>query len=448
MKNHLLRNVAIYFFILLIIGLFIRDISGQPGLFSSIVDLMNAGSLGDPRTFAKTANEIYLNGGWFNEGNRWVIHLWPPGFILLQASVLKLFGGETAPILLVLIVLSSLAFAFALALIRDYLARLVDSKLAWIFTSALLIFPMVRLFMLEPMGITLGETFSISFFLIALVLILRAIDKKLLSNAIYAGIFFGLSAYFRSQFELLVLTFSIFAIPLIGWLGLTWYKQKDKNQAFGQLFTIKAILAMLIAAHLLMLPWRIYHWVEIRRFSWVQTSGYIALNSLASTDVLMKHNAYFVIAGAGNLACRLEPTNCDKTDTSLFYKTFFQHTWQWYKIRIPVIFHDWFAKLPEFEYTDHVAISFDLFYNFVFLLTSIGIIPLLIMLRALPIFPVLIWINCSFYSAFVMIFTFAQLEARYFYLVKIYGFIMFVILFCLYLCCNATKKLRNNLKFN
>jgi hypothetical protein len=40
----------------------------------------------------------------------------------------------------------------------------------------------------------------------------------------------------------------------------------------------------------------------------------------------------------------------------------------------------------------------------------------------------MLWANVSFFGGFFVIFSLVQFEARYFYLVKLYGFIMFLML--------------------
>lgn len=435
MKNAWLRRLryfCIYFLILLTIGLIVRDIDGQPGLLFSILDVANRGSpFGDPRTFAQAAYDIYQHG-WLTTNYIWTIHLWPPGFMLLEGYSLKLFGSN-AQIVLVLVILSAAFLAFVLTLLREHLLPILGNIWASVLPLLLLCFPVARVFLLEPAGIIFGETFAISCFLLMILFTLRAIDKKLLSNAIYAGVFFALSSYFRSQFELLVLMFSTLALPLIIWQGIAWFKQKDKSKCITKLFIIKTVVILLIVTHLLMLPWRIYHWVEIKRFSWVQTTEYIELNALASDKALLAHNGSFIIDGAGNLACKVEPTYCDKTDTSLFYKAFFHHIGEWYKIRASVTGHFWYSPLFK-GLKDFNAVQLsDFIYNSILLLAILGIVPLLILLRKLPIWPVLLWTNFSFFSTFFVIFSLVQIEPRYFYLIKIYGVFMFIVLLSYYL---------------
>lgn len=432
LKKKILYNVGIYFIIFLIIGLFVRDTSSHLNIFSTISNLMNQATMSDSRSFAQAANDIYLNG-WITQNYVWIIHLWPPGFILLQVAILKLFGGSSAYILLILIILNAFLFAISLALLNDYLIPLIGKISAFILPLAILLFPIVRIFMFEPNGILLGESFSISFFLLTIILILRGIKNKSLSNAIYAGFFLGLSCYFRSQFELLVLSLTFFALLIIAWQIISYSKSKDKNRDINKIWIIKTITITMIVTHLLMLPWRIHNFIDYKGISWVQTNYYVALQSLSTTEYLNKHSAHFVAAGAGNIPCILVPKYCGKTDTSLLYKAFVHNIWQWYKIKIPIIARYWFSLKSNFTYIDLFVFSSDLIFNLIFLLLTLSIFPLLFVVRKFSNWPILLWINISFYSAFFVIFTFVHLEARYLYFPKIYGFFMFIILLSHYI---------------
>ena len=67
----------------------------------------------------------------------------------------------------------------------------------------------------------------------------------------------------------------------------------------------------------------------------------------------------------------------------------------------------------------------------VFLLCTLGVPVLLILVRADKAWPILFWLNTSFYCAFFMIFMLVHLEVRYFYLVKMYSFSMCLLLLAL-----------------
>jgi hypothetical protein len=435
MKIIFWRNFIVYFIFTLTIAFFVGDTDGQLKLSSTILDIVNQSLVADSHNFAQTAIEVFKNG-WFTESNMWVIHLWPPGFILLETAILKLFGGLSTPIIIILIILSSLSFAFALSMICDYISPLIGNLLGFIVPLIFFIFPFIRFFMLEPSGIIFGETLAISFFIISIILILQAVKEQKLNKAIYSGILFALSAYFRSQFELLVLSFSILSIPLFIYQLLIWKKNKSSNGSVSQLFTIKAVILMLLVTHLLMLPWRIYHQIEGKNFAWVQTSKLVVINSLASSKSLLKHNGNWIIAGGGNLACQLEPTYCDKTEKSLFYKAFAYNIVRWYELKAKKIKDFWYMPLVQTQHSNQINFVpnlFDFVSNTFFLILLISIFPLIIKLRKFPNSKMFLWIATSFFGTYFVIFTFVQFETRYFFLPKIFTLLFFIILLCNYI---------------
>ena len=111
--KHKLSLGFIYFLILLAILLFVRDIQIEYNnlLFLTPNELLKNAPQGiDPAAFMRTALEI-ARDGWITASNQWVFNLWPPGFVLLEALIIKLFGVD-APIILILQVLTSILFSF------------------------------------------------------------------------------------------------------------------------------------------------------------------------------------------------------------------------------------------------------------------------------------------------------------------------------------------------
>ena len=160
---------------LLALGLIFRDGEPQPSVFANI-DRIVVVHLRDPGFFAIGAKDIY-NFGWFTDDNKWLIHLWPPGFMLLEGWILKLFGLQ-APIVFILQFTSSLVAAAMMLFQRKLLIPLVEPSVASILPFVIFIFPVVREFMIEPIGVVFGETYSVSFFILGITLILLSLQTQ------------------------------------------------------------------------------------------------------------------------------------------------------------------------------------------------------------------------------------------------------------------------------
>lgn len=424
---------VIYFLILLGIALWVRDIPNQPDSFTmTFQQLIKTSLMGDPASFAKAAIDIAENG-WISSGNDWIFNLWPPGFILLEAAILKTFGTNVQGILVLQILAASL-FAVVLTQLYTLLKRTIHAKLAASLPLLIFAFPVSRVFLLEPTGITLGESFSVGFFLLFALLVIRSIIDKSIRYAVYAGLFLALSAYFRSQFEIIVMIFTVWWVVLAVLSLMTWLKRLIDLESLR--FSSKMIVTTLLVTHALMLPWRAYHWVNQDHPAWVFTSTLTFESSVMTTEFLESVGGGWIVSGGGNLTCKIDPTTCgDKTRAKeSFFKTFASHPVEWYQLKSKVIGRYWFSSTKNWTAIRAQPTFMDDIGNALLLLAVIATVALLFTrkVRSHVSWPVLIWLNASLLSAYMIIFTFAHFEVRYFYFPKIAGITMLIVVFAHY----------------
>ena len=205
-KNETFWLGAAYFAILLSIAFCVRDIPNQPDVFNTTLQHISTGAirgLDDPASFATAAIHL-AKAGRISAADEWYFNLWPPGFMFMEAMIITVFGQE-APIILVLQILAVVLFSIVLLLLYQTLNLYSKYKIVAILLP-LLIFalPVSRVFLLQPIGITLGESFAIGSFLLFILLALRSIECFSFRYAIFSGLFLALSAYFRSQFEFIL----------------------------------------------------------------------------------------------------------------------------------------------------------------------------------------------------------------------------------------------------
>ncbi|WP_321948498.1 hypothetical protein [Paraburkholderia sp. J10-1] len=429
-KTESLAYFVIAFILLLVIGLTVRDGGGQPHFLADINHVLDGThDMSDPGSFALGAKDIYLHG-WFTAVNMWLIHLWPPGFMLLEGAILKVFGPET-PVVLILQILASACLAAMMLLQRMLLKPMIGALPASILPLSILLLPVARQFLLEPLGVVLGETFSVSLFISSVTLVVLALQRRQVRWAIVGGICLALAAYFRSQFELLVLAYTALAIPLAAWLVIGLRGTRSDAQRTARRFMLRAVIAFVITAQLLMLPWRIHNKIDAGSFRWVQTMDVVASNSLSTNQYLLEKNGGFVIEGGGDLSCKFEPSYCGKTDTHFFFSAFVRHFPEWEKVKISLAPKYWFSSLKNTGILRFPATKLDIVWNAILLIFTVAIVPLQIAIRRHSWSPLLLWINLSFFSPFFVVFSLVAFEARYFYLVKIFGFSMCMLLACL-----------------
>lgn len=419
-----------YFICLLLIGAFVRDTASQPSLFVTIHEFLKLPlGLGDPLSFAAGALDIYKYN-WPTPGSYWLIHLWPPGFMLLEGWILKVFG-ENAPFIAVLLVLSSLMCAVMLSVFRHVLLAFVPATVATLLPLLPFCFPVTRQFLLEPMGLVLGETFSVSFFVTGVLLLWLAATERKLKTAIFAGLLVALSAYFRSQYEIIVVLMTACALPLALWAFLALRRKAAKPEARAQILaSVKAIAVMLVAAHVFMAPWRIHNKIEANSSSWVQTQD-LTYKYLVTTDAeLLAEGGYFVQHGGGNLACVLDPSVCGKPEKALILGVFLRHMGEWLRIKIALLPEYWFARLSEWGVPNVAAGLGDNVANGLALLCLLAIAPLLYLGRRAPGSEVLTWLFSSVFMFFFLIVVLIHYEIRYFYIFKVFAIVTAVVLGC------------------
>lgn len=450
-KNNTFWVGIAYFLILLSIAFWVRDIPNQLNSFDTIQQIIKLSHYGDPISFATAAIDIAENG-WVSSANEWVLNLWPPGFILLEALILKVMGANT-PMIFVLQILAAGLFSIVLVLLYNQLKTSVHCGLAIVLPLFIFAFPVARIFLLQPTGISLGESFAIGFFLLSVLLAFRSVSLNAIRCAVYAGIFLALSAYFRSQFELILLALTGWGVLLIILIQFTRLRNLIEPSAVK--FTVKTIAITLLVAHVATAPWRIYHMVhphynaEIQKYegslAWVYTSQLVYENSVKTSERLNKNSGSFLVVGGGNLVCRIDPTTCDDTANAkrLFYKTIMAHPVEWYLLKSEIIGKFWFSSNP---YSKNKLTIVDIVTNGLFLIALIILVVLLLTrkVRSHGSWVLLVWFNTTLFSAYMLIFTLVHFYTTYFYFPKIAGIFMVIIVASLY--CRPMHEINNTNK--
>ncbi|WP_415062045.1 hypothetical protein [Bdellovibrio sp.] len=405
-------------------ALFVHDINEQPNAFTTTLSqIPTAVGIHDPGSFATAALDIYENG-WISPNNAWILNLWPPGFILLEVSIVKIFGINT-PIILILQIIASLLFSWVLALLYKFFSVQTKSYVAFGVPLLIFAFPVSRVFLLQPIGLVLGESFSIGFFLLTLLYSIKSVEKKSVWYSVWAGVFLALSAYFRSQFELILM-------GITGWallMGLYLYIKKTSQtlRTAG-----KSIMISIVVAHTATIPWRLYHWKYQGSPLWTQTSGVTFENSVLSPEELEKKSGSLVVTGGGNLVCRINPTVCNDRENArhLFFKTFFENPSKWYAIKLSLIGKFWYTSVGGFWKTPNEVPSMsDLFINSSFLSMLLALPAMLVTrrVRSHPSWLPLTLLTIALFSTYILIFTVQQFESRYFFFPKIVITFIFLI---------------------
>ena len=162
-------------------------------------------------------------------------------------------------------------------------------------------------------------------------------------------------------------------------------------------------------------------------------------------DALNAAAGGFVIAGGGNLICRLDPSSCSDFEhaKSNFVRTIFAHPLEWYSIKFGLFGRYWFNASNEWTTVSGNPSVFDVIANASFLIA--GAISLLLLatkrLRSDPTWGLAIWLTTSLLGSYFLMFTVQQFETRYLYFPKIICLFALIVTAAVFW---GSKKLRND----
>lgn len=432
-----------YFLITVFFGLFINDFHWPIKLSSTPSDILLLSNYSDPKSFLAAALDISRFNGLTAE-SFYVFNLWPPGFVITESIIIRLLGESTLILFWILIVIAILNGMLSLKIVELNIFYLSEKK-AIILPFLLFIFPAYRVFVTQSVGLAFGECFSILFFCLFIITIISCNEKENY-KIILSGILLALSAYYRSQFEVIVIGLTLTGI--IFWLfSLLLAKRSNDVNHFKN--ASKVLIKVIIVANIAMLPWRIYHFISMDTFAWTLTPTHIEMvNSVESHDSLRSKGASWLVEGGGNLTCRIDPLTCGKSENAreLFISTFLNHPLEWIAIKFSLFPKYWFSSIQDLATPTTKIGFFDTLFNVIYLLGFlILVLEFIYFSLNISIFSIFFgWILSSVTISYLAIFTMAHYEARYMIFPKI--FIIFMLICSIpRLIFIASKKFNSNI---
>ncbi|WP_446810832.1 hypothetical protein ACH50O_04445 [Methylomonas sp. 2BW1-5-20] len=406
---------ACYFLALLVIAVF-QTITSLDVWGHSLLEAARETHYGDPNSFASAAMDV-SSQGWVTQNTSWIFNLWPPGFVLLEALLLTLFGSN-APMPLLLLVISAGLFA---AIMMEMRRILVSSfgQWAWLIPLLIFCFAEARVFLISPLGLMFGEWLSIACFFWAVLLLVRTTLKA----AILAGMFFAFAAYARSQFEffLNVMLFVSIALAIVSSL-----RKKQGVDNWSQ--ASRLLLIALLVAQLFMLPWRIYHLNQGHDLRWVYTGPLIIEASLSTDIALQEKGGGFLAQGGINMACHIAPEHCGETSSSVYWRIFLGHPYEWIKGKVKLLPRYWFAPTTSLTVPNAQPDLVDVLLKGALLVCFVGMLWSLWRVRDTNGAPAWLGVSLGLVAAHCVIIAFSHFEVRYFFFIKMYSLFSFTLL--------------------
>ncbi len=275
-------------------------LSDSPELLSTTFGYSDAGS------YLKAALEL-KQIDMLSQNQLWVINLWPPGMVVLDAVILKLFGGSFAFVyaLLISFLWTVLGGVFALE-VKKYFGT-VTAYLSLFFL--VLSTPLQGWILGE--GLFYAEGISVWAFLFGLVFLIRGthgvLKTEVVANGVLAGTFLAISAYFRSAFSSLEL--SLLLLFLI--FGAFHQVAKRRSQGTGSTSKTANGTILLFATwgsmFALMEPWLQFTTHFVRG---VRVWSVVGANFFRSVWVDRPSSPDFLSAGGIGWGCQIDPNFC------------------------------------------------------------------------------------------------------------------------------------------
>jgi hypothetical protein len=300
-----------FVFVLTFVSIFSWGIANQnlgADLFNSAKELSDIFGYGDNGSFLKAAIELQELGGLTNE-KPWVINIWPPGMVWLNALLIQVFGSYFA-----------LAYASLLAItwasLISYVALKVLNKFglfsAFAFSALLLASSPLQVWIFG-FGFFYSEGFSTAAFIWGLILLIESSQTQnrvhIVSLGVLSGSMLAIAAYFRASYS--ILETGLFVFALLTGIALIL------GNAVKGLFRLKRLFAPVflsttsawVSMFLLMEPWLRFVESSIRfQRSWSVVSGNFFRGAWSERSLLPA----FLSDGGGGWACILEPDFCSE----------------------------------------------------------------------------------------------------------------------------------------
>lgn len=360
----MLRSIgvwSIYFAILLIVAL--PDGLRTPiDVFGVIVTPLTTNAmmaeqfaLFDAGSYARGGREI-VEFGWLREPSYEI--LWPPGFFVLHASLLKLVG-PSGPALLGLLITTAATWALVFTWLHGLARKTLSPIISLLIPLSLLGFPFFREYLLRD-GVVFNESLSTALWLLALLVLLKAANQPGWLLPAIAGMLFAVAAYIRAQIDLVMIGMSaIFVAAAFGYLIAERYSIWFSGSRYpGLKREITVLFVSLVVFHALTIPYRVYK-LRTHQSVMFSTAHYYWQYQWMEPGDFTPVQA-FILRGGGAAACHVEPKVCAKFrqerntpgDLSRRYKdyqraaisAFLRNPREWLVYRIEHLPPYWFSR--------------------------------------------------------------------------------------------------------
>jgi hypothetical protein len=307
---------AFLFYFVLFLGIALEGPDGRGyfrySLGATAEELTKIFGYGDAGSYALGARSVFQNGGWFGPEANWIITLWPPGLPFIEGTFMRLFG-ENVRLALCLAVLSCVMWATTFACCAVFLRKYASLTAALLSPLLLLATGLFRDFFLRNAHVY-SEALSTSGWMLSMVLLALACQRRRVSLAVLSGLALALSAYVRGIFSFLAVILVAHA-ALVTVVMFVRQRPRGLKGAWGLLrgSPVAYLLVSALAFQAFTVPYRIYNYKRLDSFGWI----FIAHSwsqQWQKPEKLIATGGGWLAAGGSGMACKVDPVQCDEIE--------------------------------------------------------------------------------------------------------------------------------------
>lgn len=281
---------------------------GRVTLEMPVDRLLEVFGFSDPGSSLQAAQNLIANGTSTPEWE-WVLNLWPPGMVWLDAAILYA---------------SPLPFGVSIALVSSLVWSLTFAVLAWPFvrtTKGAIITVVVELAVLATSPFQswmfdewpfYADGFAVASFLLGVGILVNRVRRPgdrlvWVRDGIFAGIAFAFTIYMRSSYQLVPWMLAAIGVVLVVVIVLRRRRGRDYASPLRQLLFVGTATATIL---LLLAPYAAYTYKQDGRLAFVATEDlvYEHVWQDPKTDDLPQ----WMIDGGSSLGCDLDQATCDR----------------------------------------------------------------------------------------------------------------------------------------
>lgn len=322
--------------------------------FSNAVGVLDMGS------YIKAAQFFMLHGSF----QQWTLKSWPVGQPLFLALIFDLFGESHYP--LTMLIFSIPLWSLTLFFVYNSLSDINNLSIRFILSLSPLYFETIRDYIFGA-ELFMSEAITIPLFIISICFFLKWLQHHERRYLIIMAFLVAISAYFRGYFEVFgnftaCLILTMFLLKIISECTVKKIRRPTSNlqDELRNVFKnnvitngrSKDILIAVLVFVVTLLPGRVYNYIYLNSFSWLQYS------SLVWTDFWQPDRILNIPSNQTyNVACHIYPKICEilsKHDLAFgsfdprFYRdltliTLLQHPFMWYAAKLKYFNVFWFG---------------------------------------------------------------------------------------------------------